>query len=366
MLKRCFLGDLRRSAGLYILIAAVLIVMGVLTVNLSGNINSDLDARVVDYYDEDRFNDLAVWNPDGDLSFLDEDVEVVGRLKANYFDELSAWNYIILEYELADVYWLPLSDGKWFDGSAPQAIVPETMRGQYAIGDNIEIGDVGGNSVTATVIGYSENNGVINCGYRFYGEEEASPFILHNSNRIMICVDNIDRFVEAADGEDENIKYIMSMTAEEINYFKENGYRGLGLFLMSETFDNYLYRQQPFIALNIYMLYAMIAGCIVVAVTVSVSAGEVNRRRLGVTMLCGATRRNLMICEAIRGAVCAVIAIAVTAVLGTTFGESEMLKMAAEDIWKGVMAILATGAVICAAGVIRIAKTKILDLISGR
>ena len=35
-------------------------------------------------------------------------------------------------------------------------------------------------------------------------------------------------------------------------------------------------------------------------------------------------------------------------------------------MWKGVLAILATGAVICAAGVIRIAKTKILDLISGR
>ena len=35
-------------------------------------------------------------------------------------------------------------------------------------------------------------------------------------------------------------------------------------------------------------------------------------------------------------------------------------------MWKGVLAILATGAVICAVGVIRIAKTKILDLISGR
>ena len=73
-----------------------------------------------------------------------------------------------------------------------------------------------------------------------------------------------------------------------------------------------------------------------------------------------------MFCEVIRGMVCAVNAIAVKAVLGTTFGESEMLKMAPEDIWKGVLAILATGAVICAVGVIRIAKTKILDLISGR
>ena len=369
MLKRCFLGDLRRSAGLYILIAAVLTVMGVLTVNLSGNLNDETDPRIVKYFDDERFYDLSVlnatfFNNESYEQLLEEDVEKVGR----YFDlcyDSADKSYAALEYGLADVYWFPLSEGEWFSGEEPQAIVPESMAEKYALGSEMEVIAAGG-SVTVTVVGYSENDGAF-CDVNIFGNEtKKGPFIAENSAKITLCIENVEIFIDKNSEDDDMYpSYVLSLSVEEKDHYTDK-YVGLSLHNMGETFDSYLYSRQPFIALNIYMLYAMIAGCIVVAVTVSVSAGEVNRRRLGVTMLCGATRRNLMICEAIRGAVCAVIAIAVTAVLGTTFGESEMLKMAAEDIWKGVMAILATGAVICAAGVIRIAKTKILDLISGR
>lgn len=368
MLKRCFLGDLRRSAGLYILIAAVLTVMGVLAVNLSGFVSEDIDGRIIAFYDDDRFYDIvscsaSTYEDDRYSGIADEDIEIKGRYLNNFTDIQTLQGYMVMEKTVVDLFWMPLSDGNWFDGTRPQAIVPESMAAVHPIGSVIQINTGEGATVEVAVVGYSENDGVIASKFRSNDEIDICPFIRHNSERITICVDSVEPF--CTEQNDWALGYLFEMDEDEVNYLQEK-YHGLSLYSMGDEFDNYLYRLQPFIALNIYMLYAMVAGCIVVAVTISVSAGEVNRRRLGVTMLCGATRRDLMICEAIRGAVCAVIAIAVTAVLGTTFGESEMLKMAPEDIWKGVLAILATGAVICAAGVIRIAKTKILDLINGR
>ena len=367
MLRRCLLGDLRRSWWLYLLITVFLAVIGILTVNISGNIfEVHVDDDVYAYYSDDMMDDI--YNIEYEIEnaeLLDEDIKIYGRSKT-IFSDIEGVYYTIIETPLTEVFWLPLAEGEWFDGSGPQAIVPESMADEYPVGSQFPVLKGSDTAFTATVVGVCRYDGGLNVSGRTqrnsYNSDRSEnsyvgPFIEAGVRRITVCVDDLGS--DAAES-----RYTVGIDPDKRSYIADK--YGLWLRSMGETFDGYVSDTQPMIGANVYFIYMMTAGAAIIAITFSVSAGEVTRRKLGVTMLCGATRRDLMACEAIRTLSGAALAALTTAVLSTLVTDGEMLKMAPEDVWKGILAILATGAVIFAAGAIRIAKTKILDLIGGR
>ena len=366
MLKRCLIAEIKTSWQIYFVLSLLLATIGILTVNISGNIGEiSMSDAAYGFFSDERFDDL--YYADDYLNETEKGTKL-GSYEYFYESEDIVRN-VAIEFSLAEWFFLPLSEGKWFDGAEPQVIVSLSMAEDHPVGSFMEFELADGGSLTARVVGVCAYDGRINpSGYmrsEMGGDpkrnlyEYDTPFIEISQSYppVTVCVDDLSDYFHQSNA-------IVRMDADQLA--EAEAFCGREIEGMRKILDDHIISVQPIIAMNCYVLYAIIAGFLIVSVSVSSGAWEISRLRLGVTMLCGATRRDLIICKAINITICSIAAICVTVLLGVAVGNAVVMIMIPEDIWKGVLAILATGAVTFAAGAIRISKTKILDLISGR
>lgn len=365
MLRRCFIADLRRGWWMYLIVIALLTLVGVMGVSIFTNFSIDDD---FDYYKAEKYQTIYGGTlPIAEYEELKAQGKVIGHAyNTGYSNDTWDIDGHVIDYAIAQAFDSPpLMAGKWFDGSGPQAIVPSSMAEQYPIGSTFEFGfrDEKGEQYidTVTVIGHFKYDGA----FRIDASYTAPYFDAVNKGRITICA-KVDR-INISNGTSV-IYALYRLSPEEANAI-ERKYEGISdaqLISLHEEYELHMQAFAPQVAASVYMYYTLFAGSAIVIITTSVSNGEYRKRRMATNMLCGANTRNLVWTEWIRTAICIVVAISLTIWLTYNLQSSEMMRTNPANLWKGALILIGVGMLIALINCVRIIRTKMLDVIGGK
>lgn len=369
MLRRCFIADLRRGWWMYLIVIALLTLIGVMGVSIFTNFSINHD---FDYYKADKYQTIYQGTlPLEEYNRLEAQGKVIGlSYNAGYNNGSYEFTGHVIDYAIAQAFDSPpLMAGKWFDGSGPQAIVPSSMALQYPIGSTFEFGfsdEKGEHYIdTVTVVGHFKYDGIF-CT----DSGSALPYYQIYSNgvtkSITICAEA--KYLVKIPPDDRITYAVYRLTPEEANAIVEKYSDRFvaNLWSVSERFAMYERSQAPQNSAAIYMYYTLFAGSAIVIITTSVSNGEYRKHRMATNMLCGANTHNLVWTEWIRTAICIVVATSLTIWLTFNLQSSEMMRTNPANLWKGALILIGVGMLIALINCVRIIRTKMLDVIGGK
>lgn len=360
MLRRCFIADLRRGWWMYLIVIALLTLVGVMGVSIFTNFSIDDD---FDYYKAEKYQTIYTGSIPKEVFFqLQDQGKIIGQ---SYNFGAGKFVSHVIDYGIAQAFDSPpLLAGKWFDCTGTQAIMPRSLANEYPIGSTFQSVFFGadGQTVTdtVTVVGHFEYDGIFSID-----SSSTGPFFDGiNKNRVTICRER-QGLVDYGFNED-TAQGVFRLTEDEVAVLQNKYPDTARLKSASAQYDGYLRTHAPQIAASVYMYYTLFAGSAIVIITTSVSNGEYRKRRMATNMLCGANTRNLVWTEWIRTAICIVVAISLTIWLTFNLQSSEMMRTNPANLWKGALILIGVGMLIALINCVRIIRTKMLDVIGGK
>ena len=346
MLKRCFVADLKKSWYQYFIVIALLTIICVV-----GVAAFTLDRTIFDYmtYDDEKYMDISTGYISNKEIYdeLQSQGKIIGKIS-----HLGTFHCV--QNSAITLFQAPLSKGKWFDGKGIQLIVKSSLADQYPIGSKVNVGI--GKEAYATVIGHFKYDRVLRLD---------NAYVIENSVIGTVSYDSLDDIYYSEYHDDIFSECIVArLTADEVNEYRKQG--NFYLNNVSEEFNRYYLGSSSQIALVVYVFYSLFAGTFVIILVTTLAGGELQKRRIAISMVCGVNQKSLMITEVIKS----VISFAVSSILATILvfnvQGGEIFKLHQEHLYKGVLIMLGTAAIICLVNIIKIKRTNMLDIIGGK
>lgn len=276
-------------------ILSTVIALTMLCLLITAVINSASWILTLRMFDNNKYECITYGQilEDDDSHLLDSDKYIGGLARLGYEGEIG-----VVHENLSSIILLPITEGVWFNGSAPQIIANAKHRKQYIIGEMYEVRFNGGRTIQAEVIAYSDMLFNTNTGL---GNKIMGFLNTDTEYALKLSAADYHNYVSYTE------LHFFNMTQSEAEQIHLSNARSIRNSYREEIANNENYK-----FLYTYLMLALITVTLIVSAAYSITNGAENATRRAVWSAYGASNKILYILGIVKG----VLIFAMTALAG--------------------------------------------------